>query len=139
MLHDSEIADYAKEIIQKNKYEDKIQINSAEEYKLFMDEIQKGKEMTMTIEVKEESKVTIPETHEDFSSIKPLLIIIIILLSILTIGIGILIFGSFRDRCHGNISDTLPFVPVENPNFDIPNWQEDMYQIKKPKEILLKF
>ena len=85
-----------------------------------------------TNEVKEESKVTTPETHEEFSSIKPLLIIIIVLLSILTIGIGILIFGSFRDRCHGNISDTLPFVPVENPNLDIPDWQEDMYQIKKP-------
>lgn len=85
-----------------------------------------------TNEVKEESKVTTLETHEEFSSIKPLLIIIIVLLSILIIGIGILIFGSFRDRCHDNISDTLPFVPVENPNFDIPNWQEDMYQIKKP-------
>ena len=43
----------------RDRDEDKIQINSAEEYKLFMDEIQKGKEMTMTIEVKEDSKLDI--------------------------------------------------------------------------------
>ena len=86
-----------------------------------------------TDEVKEEPKVTMPETHEDFSSIKPLLIIIIILLTILTIGIGILIFGSFRDRCHGSISDYIPQVTIEDPIFDVPNnWSEDMYQLKKP-------
>jgi hypothetical protein len=39
--------------------EDKIQVSSEEEYKIFMDEIQKGKEMVMTIEVKEESKLDI--------------------------------------------------------------------------------
>ena len=43
----------------RDRDEDKIQINSSEEYKLFMDEIQKGKEMVMTIEVKEESKLDI--------------------------------------------------------------------------------
>ena len=43
----------------RDRDEDKIEIKSEEDYKVFMDEIQKGKQMAMTIEVKEESNLDI--------------------------------------------------------------------------------
>ena len=43
----------------RDRDEDKIEIKSEEDYKIFMEDIQKGRPMTMTIEVKEESNLDI--------------------------------------------------------------------------------
>jgi hypothetical protein len=43
----------------RDRDEDKIEIKSEEDYKIFMDDIQKGRQMAMTIEVKEESNLDI--------------------------------------------------------------------------------
>ena len=43
----------------RDRDEDKIEIKSEDDYKIFMDDIQKGRQMSMTIEVKEESNINI--------------------------------------------------------------------------------